>query len=94
MWEIIMWILAIYGILKLVQDIIELIDVRKILNGEIQIIVKVFNQQENIYEIVENISKDIPNATIKVEDAGSYDNTYKILQGLEKEYKNLYVTKM
>lgn len=94
MWEIIIWILAIYGILKLIQDVIELIEVRKILNGEIQIILKVFNQQERIVDIVEKLLNEIPLSSIKVEDAGSCDDTYRILIDLQKEYSNLYITKM
>jgi len=94
MWEIITWIFAIYGMLKIIEDIFELIDVRRILNGEIQIVLKVFNQEEKVTEIVEKISNEIPESIIKVEDAGSYDNTYNILLDLQQKHKNLYVTRM
>ena len=94
MWEIIMWILAIYGVLKLIQDIVELIEVNEILNGEIKVILKVFNQQDKIESLIEKLEEEKNINTIKVEDAGSYDDTYKILLNLEKEYKNLFVTKM
>ena len=94
MWEIIMWILAIYGVLKLIQDIVELIEVNEILNGEIKVILKVFNQQDKIERLIEKLEEEKNINTIKVEDVGSYDDTYKILLNLEKEYKNLYVTKM
>lgn len=89
-----MWILVIYGVLKLIQDIVELIEIKKILNGEVEVIVKVFNQEENILGIIQKLAKEKAITSIKVEDAGSYDDTYKILLDLEKEYKNLYVMKM
>lgn len=94
MWEIFMWILAIYGVLKIMQDIVELIEIRKILKGEIEVRLRVCNKEDEIEYIVDNLIKNMPDASIKVEDAGSCDNTYGILKKIEVLNKNIYVTKM
>jgi len=54
----------------------------------------VFNQEDDIKEIVEKLLNDYPSINLRVEDAGSYDNTYGILLDLEKEHENLCATKL
>ena len=92
--EIIIWVLAIYGAMKIVEDFLEMFEVKKILKGEINVVIKVFNKQENIEEIVEKILKETEDINVRVEDAGSTDKTFSILKKMEDQYSNLQVLRM
>ncbi|MBQ7668055.1 MAG: glycosyltransferase [Clostridia bacterium] len=92
--EIIIWVLAIYGAMKIVEDFLEMFEIKKILKGEINVVIKVFNKQENIEEIVEKILKETEDINVRVEDAGSTDKTFSILKKMEEQYSNLQVLRM
>lgn len=69
---------------------------------DLSIIVPVFNEEGGIRQTIKEIFKDARNPSIKkiiktyevvVVDDGSWDNTPKILKGLENRYKNLKVVR-
>lgn len=91
---IIIWTLAIYGLLEIVKNIIYICTYTKLNTKGIYLLVAVKNQEENIEYFLRNIlfkiiygKEEIKNITVV--DLNSKDNTKKIVENLEKEYEQI-----
>jgi hypothetical protein len=91
---IILWVFALYGFWSIIRDIIELKKEKSICNGEIEVIIKVCNQENSIAELVKKLVNYIPDDKFIIKDLGSIDSTYDILLKLKEEYKGLKIERI
>lgn len=89
--QIIFWVFFIYGICCAIYDFIYFKKIKRI-HQNINFILTVKNAENNIEEYMRNLIREqnIGN-NITVIDTGSSDNTFSILQKLEKERYNMKV---
>lgn len=84
--SIILWILALFGILDLILRIIESLYIENG-NGETDVVIKVKNQEKTIEALVRDLSKISLIGKIKVIDMNSNDATVEILKKIQKRNK-------
>ncbi len=92
--SVIIWTLAIYGLLEIIKNIIYICTYTKLNSNGIYVLVAVKNQENNIEYFLRNIlfkiiygKEEIKN--IFVVDLNSKDNTKIIVENLEKEYEQI-----
>ena len=87
---IILWILALFGLWDLISRIIEsyYIENRR---GEVEISIKVKNQERNIEWLIKQIERIDFIGKINIEDGGSNDATLEIIHKLEKSHPQVSI---
>ena len=91
------WILALYGLIEIGKTILISILKVKIENNGIYVIIAVKNQEEKIEGFLRSFlfrilyGKEEYIKDIYVTDLNSTDNTYKILENIEKDYKEIKI---
>lgn len=92
--SIIVWILAIYGLLEIIKNVIYICTYTNLKTKGIYLLVAVKNEEENIEYFLRNIlfkiiygKEEIKN--ILIVDLNSKDNTKKIVERLQKEYEQI-----
>ena len=92
--SIIIWILALYGLIEIIKNIIYICTYTKLNSKGIYLIIAVKDQENNIECFLRNLlfriiygKEEIKN--IFVIDLESKDNTKKIIENLEKEYEQI-----
>lgn len=89
--EVFVWVLALYGLLEIVKDLINISKINDIEKKGIKHLMFVKNQEENIegylrtYLLKRVVDNKIYNDDVLVIDLESTDNTKKILKKLEEE---------
>lgn len=96
--EVIMFVLAIYGCICLINDFIDyIVNSYRFRKQKYELILTVKNQEDNIEGVIHSIFKDElfknsgPDCKVVVIDKGSDDDTVKILRKLACQYENLEV---
>ncbi|MCR4435147.1 MAG: hypothetical protein QHH06_07165 [Clostridiales bacterium] len=99
-YEVFIYLLAVYGALTLIISVFSSIYRRsKPENGNVKLVLAVKNQQETVEGMVRSIFKSdllhrlVPDNTLTVLDMGSTDETLKILSTLKKEYEYIDIIK-
>ena len=89
--EVVAWILCIYGLLSIINDIIDEVSYKKIKNNT-KLILTVKDAEEGIENYIRqlNFSKNFYNNLVVI-DLDSDDDTICILKELEKENINMKV---
>ena len=94
--SIILWTLALYGLLEIIKNIIYICTYTNLNSKGIYLLVAVKNQEENIEYFLRNMlfrivygKEDIKNITVV--DLNSKDNTKKIVENLSNEYEQIKV---
>lgn len=82
---IILWILALFGLWNLADKIVESYHIEN-RRGEVEITLKVKNQEHNIEWLVNQIEKIELIGKINIEDDGSNDTTLELIHKLEKNH--------
>ena len=87
---IILWILALFGLWNLITRIIEsyYIENRR---GEVDVTIKVKNQEHNIEWLIRQIERIDLIGKINIEDDGSDDATLEIIHKLEKNHPQIRI---
>jgi cellulose synthase/poly-beta-1,6-N-acetylglucosamine synthase-like glycosyltransferase len=97
--QIVTWVLAIYGLVQLIVNVINIVPYLSQYGNGMYIVIAVKNQQDIIEGFIRSIifkaiysrqEKNLSN--IIVADLGSTDDTIKILKNLQKEYEFLRIT--
>ena len=94
----IFWTLAIYGFFEIVKTIINLFTYTNFQSDGIYLIIAVKNKEDKIEGFLRSIlfkflyGKDDNFKEIIVTDLGSEDNTLKILDALQEDYKCIKVS--
>lgn len=89
------WILAIYGLIDIIKDILATFSKPKINIDDTYIIIAVKNKSNSIENLLRNIlfkifyMKDESNTNVIVTDLGSNDETTEILNRLKQDYNCL-----
>lgn len=90
----IIWILAIYGIISIVKDILIKIKYKNILNG-VEHYIYVKNAEDSVEAYVRDMIFKYPDMkNFIIVDKNSQDNTYKILEKLKEEYNFITIQKI
>lgn len=90
-----LWVLAIYGLLEIIQNIIYIQSCNKIHSNGINMIVTVKNQEDKIEGFLRSLNfriiygKEDCIENIIVLDLNSNDNTKQIVENLSSEYENI-----
>ena len=61
------------------------------INKRILVFSATYNEIDNIRELINNIQKYLPSASILIVDDNSPDKTYEVIKELKKEKKNLFL---
>lgn len=91
------WVLALYGLIEIVKTILISMLKVKIDNNGIYIIIAVKNQEDKIEGFLRSFlfrvlyGKEEYIKDIYVTDLNSTDNTYKILENIEKDNKEIKI---
>lgn len=92
--HIVIWTLALYGLLEIIKNIVYICAYTKLSTKGIYLLIAVKNQEENIECFLRNVifriiygKEEIRNITVV--DLNSKDNTKKIVENLEKEYEQI-----
>ena len=94
----ILWTLALYGLFEIIKTIINIYTYTNLKSDGIYVIVAVKNQENKIEGFLRNFlfriiyGKEENIKDIIVTDLGSIDDTNKILDKLQEEYKEIKVT--
>lgn len=87
---IILWILALFGLWNLISKIIENYHIENRI-GEIEITLKVKNQEHNIEYLIKQIEKIDLIGKINIEDDNSNDSTLEIIHKLKKNHPQIKI---
>lgn len=87
---IILWILALFGLWNLIDKVVESYHIEN-RRGEVEITLKVKNQEHNIEWLVNQIEKIELIGKINIEDDGSNDTTLEIIHKLEKNHPQIKI---
>ena len=87
---IILWILALFGLWDLIARIVEsyYIENRR---GEVDVTIKVKNQEHNIEWLIRQIERIDLIGKINIEDDGSNDATLEIINKLKKNHPQIII---
>ena len=84
--NIILWILAIFGIIQLFIQSISLRNYQNCTNENTYFILTVLNQEATVEDLIKSVMWSIPINCLKVIDLGSTDNTLMIVERMQKDY--------
>ena len=84
--NIILWILAIFGIIQLFIQSISLRNYQNSTNENTYFILTVLNQEATVEDLIKSVMWSIPINCLKVIDLGSKDNTLMIVEKMQKDY--------
>ncbi len=96
--ELILWILAVYGMFSLISSVVGLIRLKSHIKCQsIKLVLLVKDAEDCIEYVVRNLAgKDfltgvLPNKNISIVDINSTDNTYLITKKLKRYFQNIEV---
>ena len=84
--NIILWILAIFGIIQLFIQSISLRNYQNSTNENTYFILTVLNQESTVEDLIKSVVWSMPINCLKVIDLGSTDNTLMIVEKMQKDY--------
>ena len=84
--NIILWILAIFGIIQLFIQSISLRNYQNSTNENTYFILTVLNQEATVEDLIKSVLWSMPINCLKVIDLGSTDNTLMIVEKMQKDY--------
>lgn len=91
MLDIFLWIIMIYGMYRLIVDILELKDV---LDNKTKIVIRVSKINDSLIKSIIYILEHEPDVIIRIEDIGLENENHKILDNIKNKYNNLEVLKL
>lgn len=91
MLDIFLWIITIYGMYRLIVDILELKD---ILDNKNKIVIRVSKINDSLIKSIIYILEHESDVIIRIEDIGLENENYKMLDNIKNKYDNLEVLKL